>query len=79
MELEISTDTGRFSEKEVHRNNTVQKTERYLRFSLLLKLQVMELFWELTPSQVFLKKPDQSFHWLMLWTLIAQNNFSNYC
>ena len=48
--------------------------ERQLCVSLQLKLQVMLLFWKLALSQVFLKKSDHRFNWLLLRTIIFLKN-----
>ena len=40
----------------------------------IAKLHVMQVFWKLTPAQLFLKKSDHGFHWLLLWAPIVQNN-----
>ena len=58
----------------------VQKTmvkihERYLWGSLLLKLQVMQLFKNSTCWKGFMKNSDCSFNCLLLWTIIIWNNF----
>ena len=48
--------------------------ERCMWVSLLLKLQVMELFWKWTLSQLFLKKSGHGFNWLLLWIFFFLNN-----
>ena len=69
------------SEKDVLRNESVQKTvvkihEKYLWNRWLFKLQLIQLFWKLTLLQVFLKKSDHSSNWINLWAPIWEDKFS---
>ena len=56
--MKISTDNC--LKKERCTENSSHNPSRYILGSLLVKLQVMQLFPKLTPLQVFLKKFDQS-------------------
>ena len=76
--MEMKTSPHSYSDKKVLWNKDSRKIlvkihERYLCGGLLLKLQVMQLFWKLTPLQVFLKKSIHSLNWLLLLTLIVQH------
>ena len=76
--IEIKTSTEKCSESwKTLRNKSVVKIvaeihEKYLWSSSLLKLQLIQLFWKLTLSEVLLEKFDHSSNWLNLWALSSR-------